>query len=137
MKCYLCGCHITKGRTTQDHVIPKTLWNKYGLFDYSGVHQYNVLPSCKRCNEMKDSSVLLLPLSCPSWWPIGMEQNRNQLIPPLQSLIRKLLQEDLDTESKESLKAWLDKSNHYYNAMQSFDKEPILVKLPERITAGV
>lgn len=137
MKCYLCGCHLTKGKTTQDHVIPRTLWNKYRLFDYSNVHSYNVLPSCKRCNEDKDSSVLLLPLTSPSWWPAEAEQNRAHLVQPLQSLIRKLLQEDLEDDVKESLSAWLSSSMNYCDSIQTFNKEPVLVKLPENITTGV
>lgn len=131
MKCYLCGKNYTKGSLTKDHVIPRVLWNNYSLFDYYYTRRHNIQYCCKKCNETKDSKVLLIPLADISWWPQDQNTSRQELIPPTQYLVRKLLKSDISKESKTLLQEWLYSSFKLECEEHDFDKHPIFVSVTE------
>lgn len=131
MKCYLCGKNFPKGSLTRDHVIPRVLWDNYSLFDYYYMRKHNVQYCCKKCNEEKDSKVLLVPLSSVSWWPQYQNTSRQELIPPTQYLVRKLLKTNIPKESKKIIREWLDCSNKLEYEVHEFDKHPVFIPIVE------
>jgi len=59
-KCFLCGCQLTKGNKTEEHVIPKWLLNKFNLWNEKITllnktllpYRQLTIPCCFQCNNI-------------------------------------------------------------------------------------
>ena len=60
-KCFLCGEILTDENSTEEHIYPKWLQNKFDLWDKqlillngTGINYRNLkIPCCKRCNNKR------------------------------------------------------------------------------------
>ena len=64
-KCFLCGETLTDENSTEEHIYPKWLQNKFALWDKqlillngTGINYRNLkIPCCKRCNNKMSEAI--------------------------------------------------------------------------------
>lgn len=90
-RCYICKKVLTSHNKTREHIIPRAIWQDAIPKEFDEYQRSNILPACSGCNDRKSSSILMLPISTDSWWPIEYSKQLEELQIVFEYLLKKIV----------------------------------------------